>query len=92
MEQDRPVPQLQPHSKTINIIVIDQSGIEVQFKIKETSKMEKMFTAFCGRTGLDFKSVRFLYDGNRISPDSTPKSLGMQDGDTIDAVLTQTGG
>jgi hypothetical protein len=37
-------------------------------------------------------SVKFLYDEKRIQEDQTPLALGMEDGDTIDAVVEQTGG
>jgi hypothetical protein len=33
--------------------------------------------------GLD----RFLYDGNRITDDDTPASLGMEDNDSIDVMV-----
>jgi hypothetical protein len=38
------------------------------------------------------ESVRFLFDGARISHDQTPKDLDMEDGDAIDAVVEQVGG
>ncbi len=39
--------------------------------------------------------MRFLFDGERLDIDSeehTPKMLGMEDGDTIECVLSQEGG
>ena len=36
--------------------------------------------------------VRFVYDGNRLNPASTPSEMEMEEGDTIDAFLEQIGG
>jgi small ubiquitin-related modifier len=36
--------------------------------------------------------VRFSFDGNRLNPDATPNDLDMEDQDTIDAMVEQTGG
>lgn len=48
--------------------------------------------AYCQKQGISEKSVRFLFDGNRIQDENTPKELGMDDNDVIDAMLEQTGG
>jgi len=48
--------------------------------------------AYCQRQGISQNSIRFLYDGQRIQPERTPKELDMEDSDIIDAVLQQTGG
>lgn len=49
-------------------------------------------SAFCTHQQISEKSVKFLFDGQRISGDSTPESLGMEEGDAIDALLEQIGG
>lgn len=33
-----------------------------------------------------------MFDGNSVSSSSTPAGLGMEDGDEIDAFLSQVGG
>ena len=47
---------------------------------------------FCRHQSIDSRSVRFMYEGNNLSPGGTPESLGMEDGDEIDAFLAQIGG
>jgi small ubiquitin-related modifier len=37
-------------------------------------------------------SLRFLYDGHRITENQTPKELEMEEDDVIDVVLEQIGG
>ncbi len=78
-----------PH---INIKVVNADGAEVFFKIKPSTTLKKLMEAFCQRLGLQFTSVRFSFDGNRISPEHTAAQLGMEEGDVIDAMVEQTGG
>jgi len=41
---------------------------------------------------LDVNTVRFRFDGEPINEVDTPESLEMDDGDTIEVYLQQTGG
>jgi len=77
---------------TIQLRVVNQDGNEVVFKIKKQTALRKLIEAYCSRQGLDMNAIRFLYDGNRIQPDQTPKELEMEDNDIIDVVIAQTGG
>ena len=43
--------------------------------------------AYCARVGKEAGSIRFLFDGDRIAPDSTPNELNMEDEDEIDAMV-----
>eukprot|EP00736_Rhodelphis_marinus_P009166 Rmarinus@m.28828 len=76
----------------LNISIKLQDGPEVHFRVKKTTKMNKIFAAFYQKTGLTEGSLRFLHDGARISGDSTPKQNEMEDGDSIDAMLWMIGG
>eukprot|EP00529_Nitzschia_sp_RCC80_P002070 CAMPEP_0113513162 /NCGR_PEP_ID=MMETSP0014_2-20120614/39710_1 /TAXON_ID=2857 /ORGANISM="Nitzschia sp." /LENGTH=94 /DNA_ID=CAMNT_0000409537 /DNA_START=71 /DNA_END=355 /DNA_ORIENTATION=+ /assembly_acc=CAM_ASM_000159 len=76
----------------ITIRVRDQSGEETFFKIKKSTKMHKVFESFASRKGVQSSSLRFLLDGERIEPDSTPKMLELDDQDQIDCMLEQSGG
>jgi len=77
---------------TINLRVVSQDGNEVYFKIKRQTPLRKLMDAYCQRQAIDPNSIRFLYDGQRIQAEQTPKELDMEDNDIIDAVLQQTGG
>ena len=76
----------------INLRVVGQDGTEVFFKIKKHTSLKRLIDAYCERQGVSPTAIRFLFDGRRIQPDQTPKDLGMEDGDIIDAMLFQTGG
>ena len=69
-----------------------QTGEETFFKIKKTTKMSKVFETYANRKGVQSSSLRFLLDGERIEPDSTPKILELDDQDQIDCMLEQSGG
>ncbi|KAL2154146.1 hypothetical protein VTH82DRAFT_2822 [Thermothelomyces myriococcoides] len=78
-------------SEHLNIKVTDNNN-EVFFKIKRTTKLEKLMTAFCERQGKALSSVRFLFEGQRVQPTDTPDTLEMQDGDTLEVHQEQVGG
>jgi hypothetical protein len=40
----------------------------------------------------DPRGIRFLFEGNVLDPESTPEMLRMEDGDEVDAMLSQIGG
>lgn len=79
-------------NEPITIRVKDQTGEETMFKIKKSTKMSKVFSAYAQRKGVEPASLRFLLDGERIGPDETPKMLELEDEDQIDCVLAQVGG
>ncbi|KAI1175415.1 ubiquitin family protein [Nemania sp. FL0916] len=75
----------------LNIKVTDNNN-EVFFKIKRSTKLEKLMTAFCERQGKNVDSVRFLFEGQRVQKTDTPDSLEMTDGDTLEVHQEQVGG
>ncbi|KIY64280.1 ubiquitin-like protein [Cylindrobasidium torrendii FP15055 ss-10] len=76
----------------ISIKVATQTGEEVFFKIKRSTKLSKLQGAYAAKIGKDVGSIRFLYDGERINEDDTPSSLDMEENDTIDVMVEQVGG
>ncbi|KAJ8648856.1 hypothetical protein MRB53_001879 [Persea americana] len=87
-EEKKPMDQ----SAHINLKVKGQDGNEVFFRIKRSTQLRKLMTAYCDRQSVDFNSIAFLFDGRRLRVDQTPDELEMEDGDEIDAMLHQTGG
>ncbi|CAM9126478.1 unnamed protein product [Choristocarpus tenellus] len=78
--------------ETITIRVRDQTGEETFFKVKKSTRMEKVFSTYAQRKGVNVAALRFLLDGERVSPDATPKALDLEDQDQIDCMLEQQGG
>ena len=73
-------------------IKVEAMGDEIIFICKEATAMHKLMNAFCQRQGVAAASVRFLFDGQRLSPEQTPQQLEMEDGDVIDVMVEQQGG
>ena len=76
---------------TLSLKVVTQDGNEIFFKCKMTTALGKLMNAFCNRQGVNIHSVRFLFDGQRINPNQTPRDLEMEDGDVIDVMVEQQG-
>ena len=74
------------------IRIKDQKGDNTHFKVKKTTKMSKVFEAYAQRRGVTVKSLRFLFEGERVNFNETPKSLEMEDDDQIDCLIEQVGG
>ncbi|WIA14529.1 hypothetical protein OEZ85_003048 [Tetradesmus obliquus] len=85
-------PQPKQEGQVINLIVKDQQGSEVHFKVKSHTKLEKVMKAYCDKKAIEQTAVRFVFDGQRVNPQSTPQNLGMEDGDIIDCFMEQIGG
>ncbi|CAJ2513459.1 Uu.00g015780.m01.CDS01 [Anthostomella pinea] len=84
-------PEAPAGGEHLNIKVTDNNN-EVFFKIKRSTKLEKLMTAFCERQGKNVASVRFLFEGQRVQAGDTPDSLEMNDGDTLEVHQEQVGG
>ncbi|CAD7695746.1 unnamed protein product [Ostreobium quekettii] len=76
----------------INVVVKDQHGIELHFKVRKTTKFDKIMKAYCDKKSFQLNQLRFLYDGERLKPDQSPEEVEMEDGDVIDCVMQQIGG
>ena len=59
-------------------------SVEIHFRVKRTTQMGKLKRSYSDRLGVHVSSLRFLYDGRRISDDATPGSLEMESGDYIE--------
>jgi len=81
-----------PASKRLTIKVASADGSELSFRVKPTTILGKVMTAYQKRRGVVPGSVRFTFDGVRVNPSDTPLSLEMQDLDVIDSMVEQTGG
>ncbi|MES1922819.1 SUMO protein smt3 [Bonamia ostreae] len=76
----------------INIKVRSQDNNEVFFKVRKSTPMNKVMEAYCSRVGKPVGSVRFLFEGERLMKNSNAEKIGLEEGDTIDAMVEQTGG
>ena len=66
--------EMPAQTEHLNIKVTDNNN-EVFFKIKRTTKLEKLMHAFCERQGKELKTVRFLFEGVRVTGTDTPDTV-----------------
>jgi hypothetical protein len=67
-------------------------GEVTTFKVKKTTSMNKIFSAFAKKYGYDLPSLRFIFDGERVQASDTPKTLEMDNDDQIDCFIEAIGG
>ena len=77
---------------SLKIKLVSNTGKEVLFSVKKTTKLGKVMRAYCSRLGIPVESVRFLVDGNRINEDMLVEQSGLENNDVVDVVVTMEGG
>jgi small ubiquitin-related modifier len=76
----------------IFVIIRDQSGADIMFRVNPDVSVEKIKSAYCGKKNISPEDVRFIFGcAGRIGPDETCRSLGIEDGDIIDCMMVQQG-
>ncbi|KAK9808157.1 hypothetical protein WJX73_003041 [Symbiochloris irregularis] len=78
--------------QAFQIVVKDQTGGEVHFKVKPTTKFGKIMASYAANKSVDQKSIKFIFDGSRLHENQTPEGVGMESDDCIDAMIEQMGG
>ncbi|KAJ3367068.1 Small ubiquitin- modifier 3 [Allomyces javanicus] len=78
----------------VSLKLRDQQNNEIEFKVKSTTKFQKIAKAYADKKGVDVNSLRFNLDGDRvdIQSEQTVADLGLEDGDSIDVTTFQVGG
>ncbi|KAF8129789.1 hypothetical protein EV363DRAFT_1263464 [Boletus edulis] len=70
-------------------LTINFEGQHITVKVKPHMPFRKIFEAAEKRFGKEPGTFRFVYDGDRLRAEGTPAELGMEENDTIDAILQQ---
>lgn len=65
----------QPASDRVQIVLKDQSGNQMAFGVKSTTRMEKVMNVYADKTGRPLNSLRFHFDGVRVLPEHTVESV-----------------
>ncbi|XP_060180791.1 small ubiquitin-related modifier 2-like [Lycium barbarum] len=94
-EQKRNKRPFEEPSEKINLTlnIKSQDGTICGFKANPSSLMKDVFKAYARKKQIiDYKTVRFFFDSQRLRSGRTVNELGLQDGDMIDAMLYQDGG
>ncbi|XP_057498038.1 small ubiquitin-related modifier 1-like isoform X2 [Actinidia eriantha] len=59
---------LEEPAPTINL----KDGVEVFFRIKRNTMLQKVLTAYCNKRNIGYKYMEFLYNGERFAMKRTP--------------------
>lgn len=79
--------------ESVTLHLMSQDGDEVHIRVRVTTPLVEVMNCFAERKCIkDINQLRFLYDGMKLSKDSTPQLMGMKDGDSIDVMAQQQGG
>ncbi|GJS66168.1 ubiquitin-related domain-containing protein [Tanacetum coccineum] len=82
-----------PKGSYINLKVVSQlNELDPFFRVKRDDPLQQLFIKWSHRANVDYRTIRFLYDGKRVDGNRTPDQMGLEDGDCIDAMTEQTGG
>ena len=68
---------------------VELNGVQVYFKIKRTTRMQKVFSALATRQGVDVTSLRVTFQGARVGGLDTADMVGLRDGDRLDAEVIE---
>ncbi|KAK5682758.1 SUMO protein smt3 [Elasticomyces elasticus] len=79
-----------PQTEAMSLTFANSNNFELTFKLKRHTKLSKAMDMFAERSNM--QQLRFLHEGVRVLPDSTPESMEMEDGDRIDVHQEQIGG
>ena len=71
---------------------MQDNSLELIYQIKMHTKFKKLFDNYCSKNELDPESIRFMFDGTRVTPNETPLKYEMIDGDVIEVLRFQNGG
>lgn len=80
--------RLAPHVK--DTIKIQMQGPferrKVTFTMGKDEPLEAVMQEYADKNKTDVKTLQFLFDGENLSPESTPKSLDLDNGDCLDVM------
>ncbi|GAA5912074.1 uncharacterized protein JCM6883_007101 [Sporobolomyces salmoneus] len=90
-------PEVKPEGQNTHIsLKIQGSGFpELVIKVKKTTRLEKMMNAYCNRAGKDLSEVRFMVDGQVLTPNQLVSELDIDEDDdeiVIDVATQAVGG
>ena len=78
-----------PSPATLTVKVRFQDGEIILFKIKPTTRMERIMNAYARWKGIQVENLRFILYGFRFDGNDTAQQLGLVDQDEITVLLEQ---
>ncbi|GAV84291.1 Rad60-SLD domain-containing protein [Cephalotus follicularis] len=84
-----------PIGKDDNSVILrvqKQKVDDVIYRIGRKTPMRRLMLDYCVRMGFVYETVKFSFDGSRLSMTQTADDLELEDDDIIDAWSDQIGG
>lgn len=75
----------------LRVITSDNTN-EVHFRVKSATALGRLKRSYCSKLGFQVNELRFVFDGQQITDEDTPKKLGMINDDVIEIYQERTGG
>ncbi len=75
-------PKSEIPTEHINLKVKASDGTEIFFKIKKNTPLRKLMETYCNRQGTEMSTARFMFDGQRLKPESTPNEVSTSNNQT----------
>ena len=76
----------------IRVKVVSNTGKEVVFQVKPSTKLGVLMREYCKRLKLNIDATRFLFDGNRLNEGLLVSQSGLEMDDIIDVQEQMEGG
>ncbi|KAL7145211.1 hypothetical protein ABFS83_07G065600 [Erythranthe nasuta] len=90
-EMNRPQVE-EPVLPKVTLSIKSQDGDGIYYRFPRGRKVQFLLLEYCKGKNLNYATVVFLYNGERIKTSKTANELGMENGDQIDAMVHQNGG
>ncbi|GAA5868381.1 hypothetical protein JCM8547_002172 [Rhodosporidiobolus lusitaniae] len=78
--------EVKPEAQHVSLKIQGHGFPELVIKVKRTTKLSKMMTAYCDRAGKQLTEVRFMHDGTKLSATQTVEDLELDD-DEQEAII-----
>ncbi|GAA6036341.1 hypothetical protein JCM8097_001675 [Rhodosporidiobolus ruineniae] len=79
---DQEQQEVKPEAQHISLKIQGPGFPELVIKVKKTTKLSKMMSAYCDRAGKQPNEVRFMYDGNRLQGHQLVEDLELDEDET----------
>jgi hypothetical protein len=77
--------------KDLHLKFQSSNGSCLDYRVKYNTPLEKLFSDYAKKKGVNRNSFMFMFDGTRLESFKTPGDYNMEDGDIIEAIPIMLG-
>ena len=75
----------------MNISLKDLTGGKLEFKVRSTTRLQKILDAYCSAKGIVAEDAYLIFKGRRLSVDLACSDYGVEDGDVLHVLIRLAG-